>query len=70
MEQMLRLLHASGLPASDVDFLQSDGITMNQLLLEVGRVSLASFRAFKLHTGGVVLQYRKLRCPASSNIII
>lgn len=35
MEQMIRLLHECGLPAEDVDFINSDGITMNKLLLEV-----------------------------------
>lgn len=34
MEQMLRLLHDCGLPLKDVDFLNSDGKTMNTLLLE------------------------------------
>ncbi|CAH9095842.1 unnamed protein product [Cuscuta epithymum] len=34
MEQMLRLLHHCGLPLEDVDFLNSDGETMNKLLLE------------------------------------
>uniref|UniRef100_A0A452ZP05 Aldehyde dehydrogenase domain-containing protein n=1 Tax=Aegilops tauschii subsp. strangulata TaxID=200361 RepID=A0A452ZP05_AEGTS len=34
MEQMIRLLHECGLPAEDVDFINSDGITMNKLLLE------------------------------------
>eukprot|EP00494_Astrolonche_serrata_P003418 UN03424 len=34
MEQMIRLLHECGLPAEDVDFVNSDGITMNKLLLE------------------------------------
>ncbi|TVU20441.1 hypothetical protein EJB05_36649 [Eragrostis curvula] len=34
MDQMLRLLHACGLPAEDMDFINSDGITMNKLLLE------------------------------------
>ncbi|VFQ71549.1 unnamed protein product [Cuscuta campestris] len=34
MEQMLRLLHDCGLPLKDVDFLNSDGKTMNKLLLE------------------------------------
>lgn len=36
MEQMLRLLHNCGLPAEDVDFINSDGKAMNKLLLEVG----------------------------------
>ncbi|XP_020250917.1 probable aldehyde dehydrogenase, partial [Asparagus officinalis] len=31
MEQMLRLLHKCGLPKEDVDFINSDGITMNKL---------------------------------------
>ncbi|KAL7139176.1 hypothetical protein ABFS83_09G033400 [Erythranthe nasuta] len=34
MEQMLRLLHECGLPVEDVDFINSDGKTMNKLLLE------------------------------------
>ncbi|KAF8390248.1 hypothetical protein HHK36_024773 [Tetracentron sinense] len=34
MEQMIRLLHACGLPMEDVDFINSDGKTMNKLLLE------------------------------------
>lgn len=34
MDQMLRLLHACGLPAEDVDFINSDGKTMNKLLKE------------------------------------
>uniref|UniRef100_A0A7N0VMU1 Aldehyde dehydrogenase domain-containing protein n=2 Tax=Kalanchoe fedtschenkoi TaxID=63787 RepID=A0A7N0VMU1_KALFE len=34
MEQMLRLLHTCGLPIEDVDFINSDGPTMNKLLLE------------------------------------
>jgi 1-pyrroline-5-carboxylate dehydrogenase len=34
MDQMLRLLHACGLPADDLDFINSDGATMNKLLLE------------------------------------
>ncbi|KAI3766813.1 hypothetical protein L2E82_16887 [Cichorium intybus] len=34
MEQMLRLLHACGMPMEDVDFINSDGGTMNKLLLE------------------------------------
>ncbi|GAU32814.1 hypothetical protein TSUD_208820 [Trifolium subterraneum] len=34
MEQMLRLLHACGLPVEDVDFINCDGKTMNKLLLE------------------------------------
>lgn len=36
MEQMLRLLHDCGLPMEDVDFINSDGKTMNKILLEVG----------------------------------
>lgn len=35
MEQMIRLLHDCGLPAEDMDFINSDGVTMNKLLLEV-----------------------------------
>ncbi|XP_043805985.1 probable aldehyde dehydrogenase isoform X1 [Manihot esculenta] len=34
MEQMMRLLHYCGLPVEDVDFINSDGKTMNKLLLE------------------------------------
>ncbi|PIA62553.1 hypothetical protein AQUCO_00200515v1 [Aquilegia coerulea] len=34
MDQMLRLLHQCGLPKDDVDFINSDGKTMNKLLLE------------------------------------
>ncbi|KAK4370869.1 hypothetical protein RND71_010344 [Anisodus tanguticus] len=34
MEQMLRLLHDCGLPVDDVDFINSDGKTMNKLLVE------------------------------------
>ncbi|KAL3819381.1 hypothetical protein ACJIZ3_005286 [Penstemon smallii] len=34
MEQMLRLLHECGLPIEDVDFINSDGKTMNKLLME------------------------------------
>ncbi|XP_062170068.1 probable aldehyde dehydrogenase isoform X1 [Alnus glutinosa] len=34
MEQMMRLLHYCGLPVDDVDFINSDGRTMNKLLLE------------------------------------
>ncbi|XP_050376092.1 probable aldehyde dehydrogenase [Argentina anserina] len=34
MDQMLRLLHYCGLPVEDVDFINSDGKTMNKLLLE------------------------------------
>ncbi|KAL6497406.1 hypothetical protein OROGR_029335 [Orobanche gracilis] len=34
MEQMLRLLHECGLPLEDADFINSDGKTMNKLLLE------------------------------------
>jgi len=34
MEQMIRLLHDCGLPAEDMDFINSDGVTMNKLLLE------------------------------------
>ncbi|KVI06399.1 Aldehyde dehydrogenase, conserved site-containing protein [Cynara cardunculus var. scolymus] len=34
MEQMLRLLHDCGMPVEDVDFINSDGKTMNKLLLE------------------------------------
>lgn len=35
MDQMLRLLQYCGLPVDDVDFINSDGKTMNKLLLEV-----------------------------------
>ncbi|XP_039039739.1 probable aldehyde dehydrogenase [Hibiscus syriacus] len=34
MEQMMRLLHHCGLPPEDVDFINSDGKTMNKLLME------------------------------------
>lgn len=34
MEQMIRLLHHCGLPMEDLDFINSDGKTMNKLLLE------------------------------------
>lgn len=34
MEQMMRLLHHCGLPLEDSDFINSDGRTMNKLLLE------------------------------------
>ncbi|XP_010029092.2 probable aldehyde dehydrogenase isoform X2 [Eucalyptus grandis] len=34
MEQMMRLLHHCGLPVEDVDFINSDGKTMNRLLFE------------------------------------
>ncbi|KNA23795.1 hypothetical protein SOVF_021270 [Spinacia oleracea] len=34
MEQMLRLLHSCGLPLEDVDFINSDGKTMNKVLME------------------------------------
>ncbi|CAA3002640.1 probable aldehyde dehydrogenase [Olea europaea subsp. europaea] len=34
MEQMIRLLHDCGLPMEDVDFINSDGNTMNKLLKE------------------------------------
>ncbi|KAL2622513.1 hypothetical protein R1flu_002718 [Riccia fluitans] len=36
MEQMLRLLHDCGMPLEDVDFLNSDGPTMNHVLVEAG----------------------------------
>ena len=32
----MRLLHYCGLPVDDVDFINSDGKTMNKILLEVG----------------------------------
>lgn len=31
----MRLLHYCGLPVEDVDFINSDGKTMNKILLEV-----------------------------------
>ncbi|KAG0488828.1 hypothetical protein HPP92_007639 [Vanilla planifolia] len=34
MEQMIRLLHECGLPKDDMDFINTDGLTMNKLLLE------------------------------------
>lgn len=43
MEQMLRLLHYCGLPVEDVDFINSDGKTMNKLLLEVSSAEFWSF---------------------------
>lgn len=46
MDQMLRLLHECGLPMEDVDFINSDGKTMNKLLLEVG--SLFAYNMFLL----------------------
>ena len=33
MEQFLRLLHSCGLPMSDVDLLQGNGMTMNHVML-------------------------------------
>ena len=33
-EQFLRMLHACGLPPSDTDFINCDGVTMNRLLLK------------------------------------
>jgi 1-pyrroline-5-carboxylate dehydrogenase len=35
MDQMLRLLHECGLPLDDADFINSNGVVMNKLLLEV-----------------------------------
>lgn len=51
MQEMLRMLHACGLPTTDVDFIHSDGPVMNELLLKTkprntlftGCVLLASF---------------------------
>lgn len=34
MQEMLRLLHACGLPKTDVDFIHSNGLVMNSLLLQ------------------------------------
>ncbi|XP_010550612.1 PREDICTED: delta-1-pyrroline-5-carboxylate dehydrogenase 12A1, mitochondrial [Tarenaya hassleriana] len=34
MDQMMRLLHYCGLPVEDVDFINSDGKTMNKILLK------------------------------------
>lgn len=34
MEQALRLLHACGMPLSDVDFINTDGPTMHKFLLK------------------------------------
>ena len=34
MEQFLRLLHACGLPPTDADFINTDGPTMNKLLVK------------------------------------
>jgi 1-pyrroline-5-carboxylate dehydrogenase len=36
MEQFLRLLHECGMPLTDVDFINSDGPVMNNLLLQAG----------------------------------
>lgn len=38
----MRLLHYCGLPAEDVDFINSDGKTMNKILLEVS-IRLTNF---------------------------
>lgn len=35
MQEMLRMLHACGMPTTDVDFIHSDGPVMNELLLKV-----------------------------------
>lgn len=35
MEQALRLLHSCGMPMEDVDFINCDGPTMNNILLKV-----------------------------------
>lgn len=35
MQEMLRMLHACGMPTTDVDFIHSDGLVMNELLLKV-----------------------------------
>jgi 1-pyrroline-5-carboxylate dehydrogenase len=34
MQEMLRMLHACGMPTTDVDFIHSDGPVMNELLLK------------------------------------
>lgn len=39
MDQFLRLLHDCSLPLKDVDFLNSDGPTMNHVLVEVRQFS-------------------------------
>jgi 1-pyrroline-5-carboxylate dehydrogenase len=39
----MRLLHYCGLPVDDVDFINSDGRTMNKLLLEVGFPDMIDF---------------------------
>lgn len=50
MEQMLRLLHDCGLPVDDVDYINSDGKTMNKLLVEV---------SFKLDfSGPLIYEYK------------
>lgn len=51
MDQMLRLLHDCGLSSEDVDFINSDGVTMNKLLLEVCAhyYSFFVFLSFSMH---------------------
>ena len=55
MDQMLRLLHCCGLPVEDVDFINTDGKTMNKLLLEVGFFNV-SFCMQLFILGDVVLK--------------
>ncbi|KAL6281253.1 hypothetical protein ACE6H2_018134 [Prunus campanulata] len=45
MEQMMRLLHYCGLPIEDVEFINSDGKTMNKLLLEFDDAMLLTYEA-------------------------
>lgn len=43
----MRLLHYCGLPIEDVEFINSDGKTMNKLLLEVGsKYNIKVFAAY------------------------
>ena len=60
MDQMLRLLHACGLPAEDVDFINSDGKTMNKLLKEVDFHSLFLKRCYFDTSGNITISRRDL----------
>ena len=57
MEQFLRLLHACGLPAGDVDFINTDGPTMNKLLVKAQP-------RMTLFTGCVQQRLQRLVFPA------
>ena len=57
MEQFLRLLHACGLPAGDVDFINTDGPTMNKLLVKAQP-------RMTLFTGCVQQRLQRLVSPA------